>query len=97
MAAEAAIYRNSKIGEIYEGANEVQQLIIVRQIFGRQRCAGPPIQLIFNVAIRLACQHSQLGRLDRGRKPVHSILFISPILVTARINLTKSLYQVAAE
>ncbi len=30
-----AIYRDSKIGEIYEGANEVQQLIIARQIFGR--------------------------------------------------------------
>ena len=27
-----AIYRYSKIGEIYEGANEVQQLIIARQI-----------------------------------------------------------------
>lgn len=26
------IYRDSKIGEIYEGANEVQQLIIARQI-----------------------------------------------------------------
>ena len=30
-----AIYRDSKIGEIYEGANEEQQLIIARQIFGR--------------------------------------------------------------
>ena len=30
-----AIYRDSKIGEIYEGANEVQQLIIARQVFGR--------------------------------------------------------------
>lgn len=30
-----AIYRDSKIGEIYEGANEVQKLIIARQIFGR--------------------------------------------------------------
>ena len=30
-----AIYRDCKIGEIYEGANEVQKLIIARQIFGR--------------------------------------------------------------
>lgn len=30
-----AIYRDSKIGEIYEGANEVQKLIIARQVFGR--------------------------------------------------------------
>ena len=30
-----AIYRDSKIGEIYEGANEIQKLIIARQIFGR--------------------------------------------------------------
>ena len=30
-----AIYRDSKIGEIYEGANEVQQWVIARQIFGR--------------------------------------------------------------
>lgn len=30
-----AIYRDSKIGEIYEGANEVQKMIIARQIFGR--------------------------------------------------------------
>ena len=30
-----AIYRDSKIGEIYEGANEVQKLIVARQIFGR--------------------------------------------------------------
>jgi len=30
-----AIYRDSKIGEIYEDANEVQQLIIAREIFGR--------------------------------------------------------------
>jgi len=30
-----AIYRDSKIGEIYEGANEVQKLIISREMFGR--------------------------------------------------------------
>jgi alkylation response protein AidB-like acyl-CoA dehydrogenase len=30
-----AIYRDSKIGEIYEGANEVQRMVIARQIFGR--------------------------------------------------------------
>ena len=30
-----AIYRDSKIGEIYEGANEIQKWIIARQIFGR--------------------------------------------------------------
>lgn len=30
-----AIYRDSKIGEIYEGANEIQKLIVARQIFGR--------------------------------------------------------------
>jgi len=30
-----AIYRDSKVGEIYEGANEVQKLIVARQIFGR--------------------------------------------------------------
>jgi alkylation response protein AidB-like acyl-CoA dehydrogenase len=30
-----AIYRDSKIGEIYEGANEVQQWVIARNIFGR--------------------------------------------------------------
>jgi alkylation response protein AidB-like acyl-CoA dehydrogenase len=30
-----AIYRDSKIGEIYEGANEIQKMIIARQIFGR--------------------------------------------------------------
>lgn len=30
-----AIYRDSKIGEIYEGANEVQKWILARQIFGR--------------------------------------------------------------
>ncbi|MET3937008.1 acyl-CoA dehydrogenase family protein [Arthrobacter sp. OAP107] len=31
-----AIYRDSKIGEIYEGANEIQQWVIARQIFGRE-------------------------------------------------------------
>jgi alkylation response protein AidB-like acyl-CoA dehydrogenase len=30
-----AIYRDSKIGEIYEGANEIQRLVIARGIFGR--------------------------------------------------------------
>lgn len=30
-----AIYRDSKIGEIYEGANEIQKWIIARSIFGR--------------------------------------------------------------
>lgn len=30
-----AIYRDSKIGEIYEGANEIQKWVIARQIFGR--------------------------------------------------------------
>ena len=30
-----AIYRDSKIGEIYEGANEVQKWVLARQIFGR--------------------------------------------------------------
>ncbi|WP_341261995.1 acyl-CoA dehydrogenase family protein [Gordonia rubripertincta] len=30
-----AIYRDSKIGEIYEGANEVQRWVLARQIFGR--------------------------------------------------------------
>jgi alkylation response protein AidB-like acyl-CoA dehydrogenase len=30
-----AIYRDSKIGEIYEGANEVQKWVIARHIFGR--------------------------------------------------------------
>lgn len=30
-----AIYRDSKIGEIYEGANEVQKWVIARSIFGR--------------------------------------------------------------
>lgn len=30
-----AFYRDSKIGEIYEGANELQKWLIARQIFGR--------------------------------------------------------------
>ena len=30
-----AIYRDSKIGEIYEGANEVQKWVLARQIFGK--------------------------------------------------------------
>lgn len=30
-----AFYRDSKIGEIYEGANEVQKWVLARQIFGR--------------------------------------------------------------
>ncbi|HVW40632.1 MAG TPA: acyl-CoA dehydrogenase family protein [Amycolatopsis sp.] len=30
-----AFYRDAKIGEIYEGANEVQKWVIARQIFGR--------------------------------------------------------------
>ena len=30
-----AIYRDSKIGEIYEGANEVQRMLIARNIFGK--------------------------------------------------------------
>ncbi|MER6936144.1 acyl-CoA dehydrogenase family protein [Nocardioides sp. NPDC127514] len=30
-----AIYRDSKIGEIYEGANEIQKWIIARHLFGR--------------------------------------------------------------
>lgn len=30
-----AIYRDSKIGEIYEGTNEIQKLIIARDIFGK--------------------------------------------------------------
>jgi hypothetical protein len=31
-----AIYRDAKIGEIYEGANEVQKWIIVRKLYGRE-------------------------------------------------------------
>ncbi|GAA1754263.1 hypothetical protein GCM10009710_36990 [Aeromicrobium alkaliterrae] len=31
-----AIYRDSKIGEIYEGSNEIQQWVIARHIFGRE-------------------------------------------------------------
>lgn len=31
-----AIYRDAKIGEIYEGANEIQRWIVARQIFGRE-------------------------------------------------------------
>jgi butyryl-CoA dehydrogenase len=31
-----AFYRDSKIGEIYEGADEVQKWVIARQIFGRE-------------------------------------------------------------
>ena len=30
-----SIYRDAKIGEIYEGANEIQKWIIARKIFGR--------------------------------------------------------------
>lgn len=30
-----SIYRDAKIGEIYEGANEIQRMIIARSIFGR--------------------------------------------------------------
>ncbi len=30
-----SIYRDAKIGEIYEGANEIQKWIIARSIFGR--------------------------------------------------------------
>jgi len=31
-----ALYRDAKIGEIYEGANEVQKWIVARRIFGRE-------------------------------------------------------------
>ena len=34
-----AIYRDSKIGEIYEGANEIQRMVIARGIFGKD-CVG---------------------------------------------------------
>ena len=30
-----AIYRDCKIGEIYEGANEIQRMLIARSIFGK--------------------------------------------------------------
>lgn len=30
-----SIYRDAKIGEIYEGANEVQRWVVARRIFGR--------------------------------------------------------------
>ncbi|MFJ2755527.1 acyl-CoA dehydrogenase family protein [Nocardioides sp. NPDC087217] len=30
-----ALYRDSKIGEIYEGTNEIQKWVIARQVFGR--------------------------------------------------------------
>ncbi|WP_345402496.1 acyl-CoA dehydrogenase family protein [Haloechinothrix salitolerans] len=35
VAPRAAIYRDSKIGEIYEGTYEIQKRVIARQIFGR--------------------------------------------------------------
>lgn len=31
-----SIYRDAKIGEIYEGANEVQRWVVARQVFGRE-------------------------------------------------------------
>ena len=31
-----AIYRDAKIGEIYEGANELQKWIIARKLYGRE-------------------------------------------------------------
>ena len=31
-----ALYRDAKVGEIYEGANEVQKWIVARQLFGRR-------------------------------------------------------------
>jgi alkylation response protein AidB-like acyl-CoA dehydrogenase len=31
-----SIYRDAKIGEIYEGANEVQRWVVARKIFGRE-------------------------------------------------------------
>ena len=30
------IYRDSKVGEIYEGSNEIHKMVIAREIFGRQ-------------------------------------------------------------
>lgn len=30
------IYRDAKIGEIYEGTNEIQRMLVARQIFGRE-------------------------------------------------------------
>ncbi|MFE5587179.1 acyl-CoA dehydrogenase family protein [Kitasatospora sp. NPDC056531] len=30
-----ALYRDTRIGEIYEGTNEIQKWVIARQIFGR--------------------------------------------------------------
>jgi alkylation response protein AidB-like acyl-CoA dehydrogenase len=30
------IYRDSKVGEIIEGTNEIQKLIIAREIFGKE-------------------------------------------------------------
>lgn len=30
------LYRDSKIGEIYEGANEIQKWVIARQLLGRE-------------------------------------------------------------
>ncbi|NQD94782.1 hypothetical protein HP532_19220 [Pseudomonas sp. CrR25] len=34
------IFRDSKISEIYEGTNEIQRLVIARNIFGRDVVAG---------------------------------------------------------
>ncbi len=31
----AEIYRDCKIAEIYEGTNEIQKMIIARQVFGK--------------------------------------------------------------
>ncbi len=33
------IYRDSKVVEIYEGTNEVQRLIIARELFGKELTA----------------------------------------------------------
>ena len=30
------IYRDSKVGEIYEGTNEIHKMIIARSIFGKR-------------------------------------------------------------